>query len=103
MSTPRRRSTPDGSRATDGVGPRHTMRNPPNEEIGCVTPNPALDRTLEVPGFRAGETMRAGAARVAAGGKGLNVARGLSVLGAHPLCMGPLGGISGRLLADLAS
>jgi 1-phosphofructokinase family hexose kinase len=68
-----------------------------------VTPNPALDRTLEVPGFRAGETMRASAARVAAGGKGVNVARALSVLGARSLCMGPLGGTSGRMLADLAS
>lgn len=72
-------------------------------DVVCVTPNPALDRTLEVPGFRAGEILRTGAARVAPGGKGLNVARALSVLGAHPLCMGPLGGASGRQLADLAS
>ena len=72
-------------------------------EILCVTPNPALDRTLEVPGFRAGETIRAEAARVAAGGKGVNVARALSVLGARSLCMGPLGGPSGRMLAELAS
>ena len=72
-------------------------------EVLCVTPNPALDRTLEVPGFRAGNTMRAEAARVAPGGKGLNVARALSVLGVRPTCMGPLGGTSGKLLADLAA
>ncbi len=79
------------------------MNHTASGEVLCVTPNPALDRTLEVPGFRAGETMRAEAARVAAGGKGVNVARALSVLGARSLCMGPLGGASGRMLADLAS
>jgi 1-phosphofructokinase family hexose kinase len=68
-----------------------------------VTPNPALDRTLEVPGLRTGESSRAAAVRVAAGGKGLNVARSLATLGAHPICMGPLGGASGRKLADLAA
>ena len=72
-------------------------------EVLCVTPNPALDRTLEVPGFRAGHTMRAESARVAPGGKGLNVARALSVLGVRPTCMGPLGGTSGKQLAELAA
>lgn len=71
-------------------------------EIVCVTPNPAIDRTLEVPGLRPGATMRATASRTAAGGKGVNVARALSVLGARARCMGPLGGASGRILADLA-
>ncbi len=46
--------------------------------------------------------MRAASARVAAGGKGVNVARALSALGAEARCMGPLGGPSGRILADLA-
>jgi 1-phosphofructokinase family hexose kinase len=72
-------------------------------DVLCVTPNPALDRTLEVAGFRAGETMRAEAARLAPGGKGLNVARALKALGIRPTCMGPLGGTSGKLLADLAA
>jgi 1-phosphofructokinase family hexose kinase len=39
---------------------------------------------------------------VAAGGKGLNVARTIRTLGSEPLCMGFIGGHSGRLLADLA-
>ena len=71
--------------------------------ILCVTPNPALDRTLEVAGLPIGESSRAAAVRVAAGGKGLNVARSLATLGATPVCMGPLGGASGRKLADLAA
>jgi 1-phosphofructokinase family hexose kinase len=71
--------------------------------ILCVTPNPALDRTLEVAGLPLGESSRAAAVRVAAGGKGLNVARSLATLGATPLCMGPLGGASGRRLAELAA
>ncbi len=71
--------------------------------ILCVTPNPALDRTLEVPNLRPGSVMRATSERVAAGGKGVNVARALSVLGAEARCMGPLGGANGRILADLAA
>jgi 1-phosphofructokinase family hexose kinase len=71
-------------------------------EIVCVTPNPALDRTLEVPRFKPGTILRAPSARVAAGGKGVNVARALAALGAAARCMGPLGGASGKILADLA-
>ncbi len=69
----------------------------------CVTPNPALDRTLEVPNLRPGAVMRATSERVAAGGKGVNVARALKALGAEARCMGPLGGANGRILADLAA
>ena len=47
--------------------------------------------------------MRATSSRVAAGGKGVNVARALAALGAEVLCMGPLGGASGRVLAELAA
>ena len=71
-------------------------------EILCVTPNPALDRTLEVPSLRPGTMMRATSARAAAGGKGVNVARALAALGAEPRCLGPIGGATGRIVADLA-
>jgi 1-phosphofructokinase len=84
----------------------------PDKRILCVTPNPALDRTLDVPELRIGDTARARGARVAAGGKGVNVARGLAAIRSgsgsenegegRPLCMGPLGGASGRILAELA-
>ena len=69
----------------------------------CVTPNPALDRTLEVPNLRPGTVMRAAAERVAAGGKGVNVARALRALGAEARCLAPLGGGNGRILAGLAA
>lgn len=79
------------------------MTGATDSTILCVTPNPALDRTLEIPGLRLGESQRAAAVRVAAGGKGLNVARSLATLGASPVCMGPLGGAGGRRLVELAA
>ena len=70
--------------------------------ILCVTPNPAVDRTLTVPGIRLGEVSRAARALVAAGGKGLNVARVARAFGAEARCAGFLGGHSGQLVAELA-
>ena len=70
--------------------------------ILCVTPNAAIDRTLIAPGFRLGEVSRAVRASVAAGGKGLNVARAIHRLGGDPLCAGFLAGHTGRLFAELA-
>ncbi|HEX6385023.1 MAG TPA: 1-phosphofructokinase family hexose kinase [Anaerolineae bacterium] len=70
--------------------------------ILCVTPNPAVDRTLLVAGLQPGGVHRATRTIVAAGGKGLNVARAVKTLGGQPLAMGLLGGYSGRLVADLA-
>lgn len=70
--------------------------------ILCVTPNPAVDRTLVVPRVKVGEIVRASQSIVAAGGKGLNVARVAHQLGADVTCSGFLGGHSGRLVADLA-
>jgi 1-phosphofructokinase len=71
--------------------------------ILCVTPNPAVDRTLEVSGLLPGAIQRAASGRAAAGGKGVNVARALAALGPKARCLGPLGGANGRLLADLAA
>jgi 1-phosphofructokinase family hexose kinase len=70
--------------------------------ILCITPNPAIDRTLLLPSLKLGHVHRAEKMIVAAGGKGLNVARSIRILGGHPLCMGFAGGHNGRLLADLA-
>src|SRR6266498_2212907 len=70
--------------------------------ILCITPNPAIDRTLIVPNLVLGNVHRAHQIIVAAGGKGLNVARAVRTLGGKSLCMGFAGGHSGRLLADLA-
>ena len=70
--------------------------------ILCITPNPAIDRTIILPGLALGSVHRAQEVIVAAGGKGLNVARTIRTLGGEPLCMGFAGGHNGRLLADLA-
>ena len=70
--------------------------------ILCITPNPAIDRTLLLPDLVLGEVHRAQKVIVAAGGKGLNVARTIHKLGGELLCMGFVGGHHGRLLAELA-
>src|SRR5215211_7426889 len=70
--------------------------------ILCITPNPAIDRTLILPRLTLGNVHRAQKVIVAAGGKGLNVARTIRILGGEPLCMGFAGGHSGGLLAGLA-
>ncbi|GAC1653141.1 MAG: 1-phosphofructokinase family hexose kinase [Herpetosiphon sp.] len=70
--------------------------------ILCVTPNPALDRTLTVPAMQRGEVLRPTDVRVVAGGKGLNVARVICALGGQVQCAGFLAGHSGRLVAALA-
>jgi 1-phosphofructokinase family hexose kinase len=70
--------------------------------ILCITPNPAIDRTIILPSLMLGRVHRAEQIIVTAGGKGLNVARAIRTLGGESLCMGFAGGHSGRLLADLA-
>jgi 1-phosphofructokinase family hexose kinase len=67
-----------------------------------VTSNPAIDRTFLIPGFSLGRIFRPDRLIVAAGGKGINVARALRVLGGESLCAGFLAGHNGRLLAELA-
>jgi 1-phosphofructokinase family hexose kinase len=70
--------------------------------ILCLTPNPAIDRTILLPNLVPGDVQRAEKVTVAAGGKGLNVARVIRTLGGDPLCMGFAGGHMGHSLADLA-
>ena len=66
--------------------------------ILSVTLNPALDRTLVVRDFAKGGVFRPQANTVAAGGKGLNVARAIRTLGGQVICAGFLGGFSGQFL-----
>lgn len=72
--------------------------------IVTLTPNPSLDRTLEVDGLTRGEVLRCTGARVEAGGKGVNVARALTAHGVEATAVLPVGGAEGahleRLLAD---
>jgi 1-phosphofructokinase family hexose kinase len=71
--------------------------------ILCITPNPAIDRTLVLPGLSPGDVVRPEQVIVSAGGKGLNVARALRILGGAARCCGPAGGHHGRMLAELAA
>lgn len=68
----------------------------------CVTPNPAIDRTAVVPGLSLDQVNRASSVLVAAGGKGVNVARAAQTLGEAVLCAGFVGGQPGSLFTTLA-
>lgn len=69
--------------------------------IVTLTPNPSLDRTLEVDRLTRGGVVRATGARAEAGGKGVNVARALAAHG-HPVrAVLPLGGADGDHLEVL--
>jgi 1-phosphofructokinase family hexose kinase len=69
--------------------------------ILCVTLNPCLDKTLTVPAWKPGDSVRGSLVRAVVGGKGNNVARALSRLGrvARPVTF--LGGAVGELCRDL--
>ncbi len=69
--------------------------------ILILVPNPALDKTVVIPGFKIGQTYRA-RVLTQAGGKGFNVARALHTLGHDSLVVAPLGGHAGQHLRDLA-
>jgi 1-phosphofructokinase family hexose kinase len=69
--------------------------------ILCVTPNPAVDRTLVVRNFAQGGVFRPQDHMAVAGGKGINVARAVQNLGSEAMCAGFLGGFSGQLIASL--
>lgn len=68
-----------------------------------VTPNPALDRTMVFRGLRLGAVQRTDEVIVAAGGKGLNVARAAHALDQKALVCAPLGGLTGDQVAHLAA
>jgi 1-phosphofructokinase family hexose kinase len=71
--------------------------------ILTVTLNAAIDRTVAVPNFRLGHRHRAVESRTVAGGKGVNVARALKLLGKPVIATGLAGGATGtRILERLA-
>jgi 1-phosphofructokinase family hexose kinase len=70
--------------------------------IICVTPNVSLDRTCIVERLVPGAVLRTDHALAVAGGKGLNVARSLHVLGHRPVTVGMIGGHTGSHVAALA-
>ncbi len=68
--------------------------------ILTVTLNAAIDRTVAVPNFHLGYRHRAVEARTAAGGKGVNVARALKLLGRPVIATGLAGGPTGTRILD---
>ncbi len=70
--------------------------------ILTVTLNAAIDRTVAVPNFRLAHRHRAVESRTVAGGKGINVARALGLLGRPAIATGFAGGPTGnRVLEQL--
>jgi 1-phosphofructokinase family hexose kinase len=68
--------------------------------ILTVTLNAAIDRTVAVPNFRLGRRHRAVESRTVAGGKGINVARALSLLGRPVIAGGFVGGPTGTQVLE---
>jgi len=68
--------------------------------ILTVTLNAAIDRTVAVPNFRLGRRHRAVESRTVAGGKGVNVARALSLLGQPVIATGFVGGPTGTRVVE---
>ncbi|BBG05210.1 1-phosphofructokinase [Pseudonocardia autotrophica] len=66
-----------------------------------VTPNPSLDRSVELEHLHRGGVHRATAVRVDPGGKGVNVARALAAAGHRTVALLPTGSAPGERLAAL--
>ncbi|MFS0704477.1 1-phosphofructokinase [Cellulomonas sp. 179-A 9B4 NHS] len=69
--------------------------------IVTVTPNPSVDRALDVDRLDVGEVNRAHTTHVHPGGKGINVARALARHGVGALAVVPTGGPDGTRLTEL--
>lgn len=66
-----------------------------------LTPNPSVDRTLQIPELRRGEVLRATSQRIDPGGKGVNVARALIAVGGEAVAVLPVGGPDGRRITQM--
>ncbi len=59
--------------------------------IVTVTPNPAIDRTIIIDKLKLGRLNRADRTIIDLGGKGINVAKNIKVLGGDVVCLGFIG------------
>jgi 1-phosphofructokinase/tagatose 6-phosphate kinase len=71
--------------------------------IISVTMNAAIDRTVAVPNFRQGHRHRSVESRTVPGGKGINVARALGLLGRPVIATGLAGGANGERIVEQLS
>ena len=69
--------------------------------IYTVTLNPALDKTVEIPGMALDTVNRITEMRTDPGGKGINVSKVIAKLGGESCAAGILGGGSGKMLEKL--
>lgn len=69
--------------------------------IITLTPNPSIDRTLEIPSLTPGSVHRATAEHEEPSGKGVNVSRALTTNGIASLAILPAGGPAGARLESL--
>src|SRR5690606_22042511 len=80
-------------------------RPPPTLKRGrmilTVTPNPSVDRTLEIDTYVRGAVIRIHNAMAHAGGKGVNVSRALRNHGVQTVAVLPVGGAEGAQLTAL--
>lgn len=75
--------------------------SPAAPAVVTLTPNPSLDRTVEVPALVRGAVNRAVDGRVDPGGKGVNVSRALGRHGVATVAVLPVGGPDGDQLVRL--
>ena len=68
--------------------------------IITVTPNPSVDRAFDLDHLEVGEVNRALRTHLDAGGKGINVSRGLNQNGVETVAVFPIGGPDGPLLVS---
>lgn len=66
--------------------------------IITVSLNPALDKTVTLPGFAVNTVNRVQNYRLDPGGKGINVSKVIKALGGKTLCLGVLGGAPGGFI-----
>lgn len=66
--------------------------------IYTVTLNPAVDKTMIVPRFSANTVNRAERIILDPGGKGINVSKSIKALGGESVCLGIVGGDTGRYI-----
>jgi 1-phosphofructokinase len=69
--------------------------------IVTLTPNPSVDRTVEVDGIRRGAVSRTTGGRVDPGGKGVNIAAALVAHGHPVMAVFPCGGSEGAQLQKI--